>query len=283
MWVEFLGVPLGCWNASFFLKIGAVFGEALMVDDVTAKRKRLDKGRVLALIPYGLQCPEKVEVVEDRNAFVVLVEGIKDKGKKVLQRKPKFRPSFHRVCQVGPGKKNKGLRHAINLTKITVQMAPILSENGVEGDDEREEDEEEEPRLKYQRMGGSIPSLISNDAASCIAVAERMIALGTHTGTVHILDFLGNQEFAAHTVAVNDLSFHLEGIASFGDSLVVLDYIPGEEDRENEFSSTNSITAGIFILQSNLNFHFSIVFYLALEIDVLGVPLLVPFFIYMEL
>ncbi|KAI9196898.1 hypothetical protein LWI28_027937 [Acer negundo] len=73
-------------------------------------------------------------------------------------------------------------------------MAPILSENGVEGDDEREEDEEEEPRLKYQRMGGSIPSLISNDAASCIAVAERMIALGTHTGTVHILDFLGNQD-----------------------------------------------------------------------------------------
>jgi hypothetical protein len=86
-------------------------------------------------------------------------------------------------------------------------MAPISLENGVEGDDEREEDEEEEeeeeevveeeeeeePRLKYQRMGGSIPSLLPTDAASCIAVAERMIALGTHGGTVHILDFLGNQ------------------------------------------------------------------------------------------
>ena len=89
-------------------------------------------------------------------------------------------------------------------------MAPIPSENGVEGDDEREEEEdeeeeeeeedeeeeeeeEEEPRLKYQRMGGSVPSLLASDAASCIAVAERMIALGTHGGTVHILDFLGNQ------------------------------------------------------------------------------------------
>ena len=93
-------------------------------------------------------------------------------------------------------------------------MAPIPPENGVDGDDEREEEEdddedeeeedegegegeeeedEEEPRLKYQRMGGSIPSLLSNDAASCIAVAERMIALGTREGTVHILDFLGNQ------------------------------------------------------------------------------------------
>ncbi|XP_058097967.1 vacuolar protein sorting-associated protein 41 homolog isoform X2 [Magnolia sinica] len=103
-------------------------------------------------------------------------------------------------------------------------MARNPNENGVEGDDEREEEEEEEeedeeeeeedePRLKYQRMGGSISSLLSNDAASCISVAERMIALGTHDGTVHILDFLGNQvkEFSAHTATVNDLSFDIEG------------------------------------------------------------------------
>jgi vacuolar protein sorting-associated protein 41 len=89
------------------------------------------------------------------------------------------------------------------------------SENGIDGDDEREEqddgeeeeeeeeaeeaegggdeEDEEEPRLKYQRMGGSLPSILSNDMASSIAVAERMIALGTHDGTVHILDFQGNQ------------------------------------------------------------------------------------------
>ncbi|OVA17911.1 Clathrin [Macleaya cordata] len=62
-------------------------------------------------------------------------------------------------------------------------------------------------------MGGSISTLLSNDAASCIAVAERMIALGTHDGTVHILDFLGNQvkEFRSHTATVNDLSFDIEG------------------------------------------------------------------------
>ncbi|KAJ6344892.1 hypothetical protein OIU78_007725 [Salix suchowensis] len=94
-------------------------------------------------------------------------------------------------------------------------MTPIPSENGVDGDDEREEDDEkeEEPRLKYQRMGGSIPNLLSSDAASCIAVAERMISLGTVDGTIHILDFLGNQvkQFMAHTAAVNDLSFDVEG------------------------------------------------------------------------
>ncbi|KAG2670897.1 hypothetical protein I3760_14G108100 [Carya illinoinensis] len=109
--------------------------------------------------------------------------------------------------------------------RAALRMAPIPSENGVDGDDEREEEDEEEggddveeeveeePRLKYQRMGGSIPVLLMNDAASCIAVAERMIALGTHGGTVHILDFLGNQikEFHVHTAAVNDLSFDIEG------------------------------------------------------------------------
>ena len=76
----------------------------------------------------------------------------------------------------------------------------------VEGDDEYDGDEddahsdaeedledEEEPRLKYQRMAGSMPALLSNDAASCIMVADRMIALGTHDGTIHIIDYQGNQ------------------------------------------------------------------------------------------
>ncbi|KAM0945251.1 putative chromatin regulator PHD family [Dioscorea sansibarensis] len=102
------------------------------------------------------------------------------------------------------------------------------SENGGDGDDEREEEEEddeeedgveddeeeeEEPRLKYQRMGGSVPSLLSNDAAASIAISERMIALGTHDGSVHILDFQGNQvrQFSAHSATVNDLSFDVDG------------------------------------------------------------------------
>lgn len=99
-------------------------------------------------------------------------------------------------------------------------MAPFPAENGVEGDDEREEEEEEEdedeeeeeeeeeePRLKYQRMGGSLPSLLANDAASCVAVAERMIALGTHAGTVHILDFLGNQVSGRNLSRLLDRNF----------------------------------------------------------------------------
>lgn len=88
--------------------------------------------------------------------------------------------------------------------------SPTILNDGVDGDDERDDEDErengaeeeeeeegteEEPRFKYQRMGGSIQSLLSrgSDAPSCITVAERMIALGTNDGAVHILDYQGNQ------------------------------------------------------------------------------------------
>lgn len=83
--------------------------------------------------------------------------------------------------------------------------------DGTDGDDELDDEEDdageeeeegstegEEPRLKYQRMGGSVPSLLSGDAASCLTVAERIIALGTHDGTVHLLDYQGNQVFLSN-------------------------------------------------------------------------------------
>ncbi|XP_062184439.1 vacuolar protein sorting-associated protein 41 homolog isoform X1 [Phragmites australis] len=90
-------------------------------------------------------------------------------------------------------------------------------EDGDEGDEgEEEEDEvevEEEPRLKYQRLGGSAPAILSTDAAAAIAVADRMVALGTHNGTLHILDFQGNQvkEISVHTATINDISFDADG------------------------------------------------------------------------
>lgn len=139
--------------------------------------------------------------------------------------------------------------HLITFMEIPAQALLV---DGVEGDDEYDEDEddarseiedgddtsdEEEPRLKYQRMAGSMPSLLSNDAASCITVAERMIALGTHDGTVHLLDYQGNQvkEFSAHTATVNELSFDAVGefIGSCSDdgSVVVNSLYNDEKER----------------------------------------------------
>ncbi|BBN13096.1 vacuolar protein sorting-associated protein 41 [Marchantia polymorpha subsp. ruderalis] len=125
--------------------------------------------------------------------------------------------------------------------------------DGVDGDDElddeedpeeeEEEDassEEEEPRLKYQRMGGSVPSLLSADAASCLTVAERIIALGTHDGTVYLLDYLGNEvkRFAAHSATVNELSFDADGefIGSCSDDgSVVINSLYTDEKEKFEY------------------------------------------------
>lgn len=65
----------------------------------------------------------------------------------------------------------------------------------LEGNEHKEEDEEEEeePRLKYQRVGSSVTEVLRQDAASCLCVSDKLLALGTHDGTIHVLDFAGNE------------------------------------------------------------------------------------------
>ena len=59
----------------FFLKMGGVFGKALMVDESTANISRFDKGKffVLVLVPFGRQCEDSVEVVMEKKVFSVSV------------------------------------------------------------------------------------------------------------------------------------------------------------------------------------------------------------------
>lgn len=52
---------------------------------------------------------------------------------------------------------------------------------------------EEEPRLKYQRLGCDVAELLGNNAATCLSVSDKILALGTHSGTVHVLDYNGNE------------------------------------------------------------------------------------------
>ena len=53
--------------------------------------------------------------------------------------------------------------------------------------------EEEEPRLKYQRLGASVTEILENDPASCLCVSDKILALGTHDGSIHVLDVSGNE------------------------------------------------------------------------------------------
>ena len=70
------------------------------------------------------------------------------------------------------------------------------------------EDAEEEPILKYRRLGGCVPELLSSDLATCACAAEGLVALGTKSGRVHVLDADGVEirRFAPHAGPVNDVS-----------------------------------------------------------------------------
>ncbi|XP_065056613.1 vacuolar protein sorting-associated protein 41 homolog [Rhopilema esculentum] len=85
-----------------------------------------------------------------------------------------------------------------------------------EDDDQFEDDEDdEEPKLKYERVGNAIQSILQQDAASCMAVHLKFLALGTHWGVVHVLDHQGNnirnKEFPSHTTTVNQISIDSYG------------------------------------------------------------------------
>ncbi|KAL6770739.1 hypothetical protein ACKKBF_B32460 [Auxenochlorella protothecoides x Auxenochlorella symbiontica] len=70
-------------------------------------------------------------------------------------------------------------------------------------------DSSDEPRLKYSALSpdASIPG-----TALLLAVSDKVLALGTSTGAVLVLDYNGNQvqAFKEHHAAVTDLSFDAE-------------------------------------------------------------------------
>uniref|UniRef100_A0A671KU69 Vacuolar protein sorting-associated protein 41 homolog n=1 Tax=Sinocyclocheilus anshuiensis TaxID=1608454 RepID=A0A671KU69_9TELE len=56
----------------------------------------------------------------------------------------------------------------------------------------QEEDTEEEPKLKYERLTNGVTEILQKDAASCMTVHDKFLALGTHFGKVYLLDIQGN-------------------------------------------------------------------------------------------
>ncbi|PVD30846.1 hypothetical protein C0Q70_10121 [Pomacea canaliculata] len=88
-------------------------------------------------------------------------------------------------------------------------------EEDEDGDDTESEEEPDEPKLKYERLTNDLNAILSKDAASCIAVHTKFLALGTHWGMIFILDHTGNnirdKEIMAHTTTVNQISIDEKG------------------------------------------------------------------------
>lgn len=78
-----------------------------------------------------------------------------------------------------------------------------------------DEEEEMEPKLRYERILNDMPEILRHGAASCIAVHPKFIALGMHGGMVYILDHQGNnirsKELELHRDTVTQLSIDEQG------------------------------------------------------------------------
>ena len=85
--------------------------------------------------------------------------------------------------------------------ELTASTAKLMASSSADAE------YDEEPMLKYQRLSCVVSEILASDAACCLGVHEKFLALGTRKGVVHILDLNGNaiQRFAPHSAAVNDI------------------------------------------------------------------------------
>ena len=47
--------------------------------------------------------------------------------------------------------------------------------------------------MKYQRLEADVGDLLLETEAACLCVSDKMLALGTRDGSVHLLDYDGNE------------------------------------------------------------------------------------------
>ncbi|KAK1589148.1 hypothetical protein Q3G72_030951 [Acer saccharum] len=73
-WIDCMGIPLCYWSSEFFVKLGWLIGEPLLVDEDTISRKRLDKGRILILLQQQEMVSSLVNVDVGNGSFAVTVK-----------------------------------------------------------------------------------------------------------------------------------------------------------------------------------------------------------------
>jgi hypothetical protein len=53
--------------------------------------------------------------------------------------------------------------------------------------------QEDEPRLKYARFESDVQRILEEQHATRLCVSDKILALGTAEGVVHVLDYDGNE------------------------------------------------------------------------------------------
>jgi WD40 repeat protein len=62
---------------------------------------------------------------------------------------------------------------------------------------------EYEPQLKYNKLGGDVPNILETQQVSCLCLSDKILALGTEDGRVHVLDYEGNEVCACCSLMLN--------------------------------------------------------------------------------
>ena len=53
--------------------------------------------------------------------------------------------------------------------------------------------EELEPQLKYEQLGADVRNILAADTVTCLCLSDKILAMGTAKGRVHVLDYSGNE------------------------------------------------------------------------------------------
>ncbi|XP_064554035.1 vacuolar protein sorting-associated protein 41 homolog [Drosophila montana] len=93
------------------------------------------------------------------------------------------------------------------------ETLPINSDSGTD------EEEEVEPKFKYQRIGNDLRNILNTDVVTCSAVHSKFLIFGTFRGRVYLLDHQGNSvdsnlssgDRHTHSVAVNHIDVDPKG------------------------------------------------------------------------
>mmetsp|Transcript_22795 Transcript_22795/g.49963 ORF Transcript_22795/g.49963 Transcript_22795/m.49963 type:complete len:111 (+) Transcript_22795:110-442(+) len=66
-----------------------------------------------------------------------------------------------------------------------------------------------EPQLRYEHLGSDVQNILAHDKVTCLCLSDKILALGTELGRIHLLDYSGNEvrRLENHQKRINDLSF----------------------------------------------------------------------------
>uniref|UniRef100_A0A8D1ISL9 Vps41 beta-propeller domain-containing protein n=1 Tax=Sus scrofa TaxID=9823 RepID=A0A8D1ISL9_PIG len=112
-------------------------------------------------------------------------------------------------------------------------------------DESEEEESEEEPKLKYERLSNGVTEILQKDAASCMTVHDKFLALGTHYGKVYLLDVQGNIT----------QKFDVVKLKCMGMSCVKINQISLDESGEHMGVCSEDGKVQVFGLYSGEEFH----------------------------